>query len=139
RLVVDFGIAEVAAGIGSPDGAALGGGACAESAAADIEPAATRTAALHEHAARLIVQLAECAGFPQFLCRRGVLFLPDRGERRAFDVAEIHGLPELVGMHVALGVDVGETAAGAVVAAAVPFQQTMSRLQTGVVFPFHPQ
>lgn len=116
---------------------AAGGGAGAESAAAEAEPTAGGAGAGHAGLALFGAEAADAADVGQGGGAGLILAVPDLGEGGLFDVAEGDVLPELVGVDIALGVDIGDAASGAVGTAAVPGEQASGFFEVGMVFAFH--
>ncbi len=133
-----FGFGEVAGGVGGPEGAVVvGGGAGAEAAAAEAEPAAGGAGAGHAGLALFGAEAADAADVGEGGGAGLILAVPDLGEGGLFDVAEHDVLPELVGVDIPLGVDVGDAASRAVGAAAIPCEKASGFFEVGVVFALH--
>ena len=123
--------------IRAPEVSVVGkGGAGAETAATDVGPFAVRARSAHAGLALLAVKQSDRTDLGEFFRGRGIATLPDLGEGRLFHIAKRDVLPELVGVNVALGVDVGDAAAGAVGASTVPREQAAGLGEVRIGLPF---
>ena len=85
----DFLIAEVTAGIASPEIAIGEGGAGTEAAAAGAEPFTAGAAAIHKGLALPVGEIADGADLLKNRCRERIAAFPDGGEWGLLDVAKL--------------------------------------------------